>query len=196
MSALSAWIRRLRWPPFGLGLGTPANLASLSPERREGLGRTLLLALLLGAGTALLVLGLDQLLFAGVSLGRVEEVGDLPLYQRLLICLWAAITEETIYRLGVSTLVAALAFLALRRVVRPAATVSIWIGIAAACVLFGLAHVGNVPEAAHPYLRAITLNSVLALVLGWFYWYRGLEAAMTAHFAGAFVIYVVVGGLL
>lgn len=153
-------------------------------------------ALLLGVAAALLVLGLDQLLFAGVSVQRIKAVGELPFGQRILIVLFSAVTEELIYRLGVATLVAAAAFFVLRRTTPHAAQVSIWLGILVACLLFGLAHVGNLPNVPHPYLRAITLNGVAGLVLGCLYWYRGLEAAVLAHLAADATVYLVVASLL
>jgi membrane protease YdiL (CAAX protease family) len=65
-----------------------------------------------------------------------------------------------------------------------------------ACILFGLAHVGNLPNVPHPYLRAIVLNGVAGLVLGWLYWYRGLEAAVLAHLGADAAIYLVLASLL
>lgn len=196
MAKASAQWRTLPWPVRGLGLGTTANLASLSPQHRPTVARRSPVWFLAGVATALLVLGLDQLLFAGVSLERVREVGELPFASRVLICLFAAVSEELLYRLGVATLVASLAFLALRPLTAHAAPAAIWLGILMACVLFGLAHVGNLPHVPHPYLRAITLNGIAGLVLGWLYWYRGLEAAMIAHLGADVTIYLVVAGLL
>jgi membrane protease YdiL (CAAX protease family) len=189
-------IRKIRWPVAGLGLGTPANLAVLSPQHRSSLGRVVLIALCIGIAAALLVLGLDQTLFAGVSLERVKAVGELSFGQRVLIVLFSAVTEELIYRLGVATLVASVAFLILRRSTRHAAQISIWLGILVACIFFGLAHVGNLPNVPHPYLRAITLNGVAGLILGWLYWFRGLEAAVLAHLAADATVYLVVASLL
>ncbi|HXO41236.1 MAG TPA: CPBP family glutamic-type intramembrane protease, partial [Thermoanaerobaculia bacterium] len=55
---------------------------------------------------------------------------------------------------------------------------------------FGLAHVGNLPNVPHPYLRAFTLDGVAGIVLGWLYWRRGLEAAIAAHLAADAFIYL------
>lgn len=194
--ATVSFLRSLRWPVAGLGLGTPANLASLSPQYRSKVWRMSPAWLLLGVATAALMLLLDHLLFAGVSLQRVKAVGDLSIPTRVLIVLYSSVTEELIYRLGVATLVASVAFLALRRHTPLAAAMSVWLGILVASVLFGLAHVGNLPHVPHPYLRAITLNGVAGLVLGWLYWYRGLEAAVLAHLGADVAIYLVVASLL
>lgn len=191
-----SWLRRIHWPIAGLGLGTPANLASLSPTQRPRLGRTMLLSAVIGLMMVVLVLVLDQLLFSGDSLPRIRAIGAMPLTVRLGVVAFSAVSEELIYRLGVSTLVASLAFLALRKSSERAAQVSVWLGIAIASVLFALAHVGNAPDAAHPILRAMTLNGLVALALGWLYWYRGLEAALVAHFAGDATIYLAIASLL
>jgi len=187
---------RIRWPLAGLGLGTPANLAFLSPARRSRLGRTILLSAVIGPMMAVVVLGLDRLLFSGDSLVRLRTLGAMPWIVRLGIVAFSSVGEELIYRLGVSTLVASLAFLALRKHSERAAQASIWLGIAVASVLFGFSHVGNAPNAAHPILRALTLNGLAALVLGWLYWYRGLEAALVAHFAADATIYLAIASLL
>jgi len=187
---------RIHWPIAGLGFGTPANLASLSLTQRPRLGRTILLSVVIGLMMVVVVLGLDQLLFSGDSLVRIRTIGTMPLTVRLGVVAFSSVSEELIYRLGVSTLVASLAFLALRKHSERAAQVSIWLGIAVASVLFGLAHVGNAPSVVHPILRALTLNGLAALVLGWLYWYRGLEAALVAHFAADAAIYLAIASLL
>jgi membrane protease YdiL (CAAX protease family) len=87
-------------------------------------------------------------------------------------------------------------FLALRKYTPHAASISIGFGILGACLLFGLAHVGNLPHVPHPYLRAIALNGVAGLVLGWLYWYRGLEAAILAHLGADVALYLGVASFL
>jgi len=196
MATARSGFQRFRWPPFGLGLGTPANLATLSAEHRIRFKRTAVVALAVGVAAALLVLALDQLLFAGVSLQRIRTVAGYSVGQRVLIVLFSAVTEELIYRVGVATAVAAIAFLALRGHAPRTALLSIWLGTLVACLLFGLAHVGNLPDVPHPYLRAMTLNGVAGLVLGWLYWFRGLEAAVLAHLAADATLYLLVASLL
>lgn len=61
-------------------------------------------------------------------------------------------------------------------------------------VLFGLAHIPNathfVPFSGLVLARALILNGVAALVFGWLYWRKGLEAAMLAHFSADIVVHV------
>ena len=191
-----SWVRRIHWPINGLGLGTPANLACLSPTKRPRLGSTILIAAVIGVAMALVVLGLDHLFFSGESLVRIRAIGAAPLALRFGAVVYSSISEELIYRLGISTLVASITFLALRRRSQRAAQVSVWLGIAVSSVLFGLSHVGNAPNAAHPILRAVTLNGLAAVVLGWLYWYRGLEAALVTHFIADATIYFAIASLL
>jgi hypothetical protein len=45
-------------------------------------------------------------------------------------------------------------------------------------------------------LRALVLNGLPGLVLGWIYWYRGLEAAVVAHLAADSAIYLVLASVI
>lgn len=159
--------------------------------------RTAAYATALGIGTACLVLLIDHVLFAGVSLPRIRAVGALPLWMRAIVPVYSAVTEEVIYRLGVMTVVVWLATSVVRPTVANAPGVAApWLGIAVAAVLFGLAHVANVPDAPHPFLRALTLNGFVGAVLGWLFWKRGFEAAVLAHFAADVFIYLVMASVL
>ena len=204
------------WPPPPLGLGTPLNLALVvSPSRRPagrrpgaggrrdaadpagadadatGWKRSLVLALAAGLATPPVILLIDRLLFAGVSMERVRAFVAQPLSTRLAIVAYAGIVEELVFRVIISTLVAWLAYLVLKR-----STAAIWIGIAVSAVLFGLAHVANLPNVPHPYLRAIVLNGIAGIVLGWLYWRRGLEWAVLAHLIADATMYLVLPALL
>src|SRR5215213_3656670 len=132
---------KLHWPPFDLGIGTPANLALLSPSRGRPLLRTALIAVLAGVLTVFVMGALDRFFFGGASIKRVKLLGSLPITERLAIVAFSAVTEELIYRLVIATAVAAVLFLLLRRSMPHAAIMSMWAGILAAALLFGLAHV-------------------------------------------------------
>lgn len=181
---------KLRWPPLPLGLGTPLNLASLSETSRETARRSWWWVPVLAIVTPAAMLGLDQVFFAGASLARIRELGAEPIGFRILILVYSAVTEELIYRLGWATLFAWLAHLVLARRLGRAKAISQWIGVAIAAVLFGLAHVGNLPDVAHPVLRAVTLNGVAGVVLGWLYWWRGLEMAILTHLLAIAFLYI------
>jgi len=183
---------KIRWPPPPLGLGTPLNLAAVSPQTRAFLGRSWWLVPVLGVATPFLMLAIDQALFGGASLQRVRDLGSQPLWFRTLVVLYSGMTEEFFYRLFIATLVAWLAYKAISSFTREPRTLAQWLGILVAALLFGLAHVGNLPDVAYPILRAITVNGVAGLILGWLYWWRGFEAAVLTHMVAIVVLYMVV----
>jgi Type II CAAX prenyl endopeptidase Rce1-like len=183
---------RLHWPPTPLGLGTPLNLASQSEVTRTIVVRTWWHAVILGLATPMVMLLIDRVFFAGVSLQRIRILGSQPPATRLVIILFSSVTEELIYRVGIATLFAWLAFLLSRHLVTEARNVSQWVGIIVAAIFFGLSHVGNLPGVPHPILRALILNGVAGIAVGWVYWWRGLELAILAHLIADAVLYFVV----
>jgi membrane protease YdiL (CAAX protease family) len=174
------------WPPPPLGFGTPLNLA-LGRGWKPSLG----MAVAAGVATPPLILLVDRLLFAGVSMERLRAFAAQPLADKLQIVASAGLIEELVFRVIISTLVAWLAYLVIRR-----QTAAIWLGIAVAAVFFGLAHVANLANVPHPYLRAIVLNGIAGIVLGWLYWRRGLEWAVLAHLIADSVMYLVLPAIL
>jgi len=160
------------------------------------LGRVAVYSILLGAGFACLMLLMDNLLFAGSGLPRIRSTASLPLWMRAIIPVYAAVTEEVIYRLGIMTVVVWIATFVVRQPTGSPPAAAVWLGIALAAVLFGLAHVANVPNAPRPILRAVTLNGFAGTVLGWLYWKRGFEAAVMAHFGADLFIYLGAASLL
>ncbi len=183
---------KIRWPPPPLGLGTPLNLALASAESRLLLRRSWWLVPLLGFVTPLLMLTIDHVFFESASLHRVRQLGFEPLSFRLLVMIYSAVTEELIYRLFLSTLVAWVAYLVLSWFGRDTKLLAQWLGILVAAFIFGLVHVGNLPDVAHPVLRAVTVNGAAGIILGWLYWWRGLELAILAHMFAIVVLYIVV----
>jgi len=139
---------------------------------------------------------LDSLLFAGASLPRIRSLAEEPFLYRLAIVIYSPLAEELIYRFIVMALLAWVAYMLLSRLYDDALPLALWFGILAAATLFGLAHVGNAPDAPHPFLRAITLNGLAGTVFGWLYWKRGFEAAVLAHFAADALIYLVLANVL
>jgi hypothetical protein len=187
---------KLRWPPRGVGLDTPLNSALSSKEDRARFARSLWQFVVIGMATAATMIGLDQILFAGVSLQRIRALGVESVWLRSAVVVYSAITEEVIYRLGICSLVAWVAWVALARVTPAAKSISMWGSIVVGAVLFSLAHVSNVTGIAHPYARAFVLNGVAGLVLGWLYWKKGIEAAVVAHLAGDAFIYLGLASVL
>lgn len=177
---------RQLWPPPPLGFGTPLNLA-LGRRWKSSLG----IAVAAGLAIPPVILFVDRLLFAGISMQRVRAFVAQPLADKLQIVALAGITEELVFRAVISTLVAWLAWLVFRR-----ATASIWLGIAAGALAFGLAHVANLANVPHPYLRAIVLNGIAGVVFGWLFWRRGFEWAVLAHLIADSVLYLLLPAIL
>jgi CAAX amino terminal protease family. len=173
-------------------MGTPLNLALASPGTRSLLLRNWWLPLVAGVTASIAVLLVDQALFAGASLGRVREIGSQPLSTRLVIMVFSAVEEELIYRVFIATLVARLVWLAVSRLYREPKQLAQWAGILVAAYLFGLAHVPGLANVAHPVLRAITINGIAGIVLGWTYWWRGLELAIVTHMVAIATVYIAV----
>jgi membrane protease YdiL (CAAX protease family) len=173
-------------------MGTPLNLALASPGTRSLLLRNWWLPLVAGVTASIAVLLVDQALFAGASLGRVREIGSQPLSTRLVIMVFSAVEEELIYRVFIATLVARLVWLAVSRFYREPKQLAQWAGILVAAYLFGLAHVPGLANVAHPVLRAITINGIAGIVLGWIYWWRGLELAIVTHMVAIATVYIAV----
>jgi hypothetical protein len=112
--------------------------------------------------------------------------------------LYGGIAEEIIARWGVMTLVCWMTWRLMGRPLRPPGTV-FWIGIVAAALIFGLAHlpflfgVAGDPPIWLPVV-AVGTNVVAGVVFGWLFWRAGLEAAILAH-AFAHVTAVMVGAV-
>jgi hypothetical protein len=154
------------------------------------------LYVVIGVATAAVILALDQFLFAGASLPRIRALGAESVPTRLLVVLASAFGEELIYRVFLSALLAWLALLAFARFTSAARPAAVWFGIAASAVLFGLSHAANVTNIAHPVVRALVLNGPSGVVLGWLYWRRGIEAAITAHLSADTFIYLIVANTI
>ena len=183
---------KISWPPAPIGLGTPLNLAYLSSETFAAFKRSWWMIPIAGITTPLLMLAIDHIFFEGSSLQRVLALGSEPLGFRVLVVFYSGITEELFYRLLLSTLIAWLAHLALSSYIRNAKPISQWLGTVIAALIFGLAHVGNLPNVVNPILRAISVNGVAGLIFGWLYWWYGLEMAILTHVLAIVVLYIAI----
>ena len=99
--------------------------------------------------------------------------------------LYGGLAEEIIARWGVMTLMCWTTWRLMGRPLGPLGSV-FWIGIVAAALVFGLAHlpflfgvVGN-PPLWLPVV-AVGTNVMAGVVFGWLFWRAGLEAAILAH---------------
>ena len=121
-------------------------------------------------------------------------MGDPGGWKGLLASTYGAIAEEVMMRLGLQTFLSA----GIRRLRgetgRPVHPATMWSAVVLANVGFGLGHlpamVGSVPITGRLALRAVVLNGLVGLILGYLYWRHGLEAAITAHGSADLVLHV------
>jgi membrane protease YdiL (CAAX protease family) len=119
----------------------------------------------------------------------------MPVWKRLLICLYGGLTEEVLLRLFLFSLLAWL----LGKVWRSDAGATrgrvFWTANFILAVLFGLGHLGPViplmPVTLNIVVAALLLNGIASFAFTQLYWKRGLEASMLAHFVTDVMIYVI-----
>lgn len=149
-----------------------------------------------GAAVAAILL----LVFYTLFLPRIPEwpVGveaAMPIWKRLLSCLYGGINEEIVARLFMLTVLLWLFRKIARQQSPQASPIIFWI---ANLIVAGLFALGHVP-AAKIFLQLtplvivalFTLNGCASLLFGYLYWKRGLEAAMLAHFSADIGLHVV-----
>ena len=144
------------------------------------------------------IYGFEPLLQAELERFGITDPGipQPPPWQSVLVSFSAGINEEVIFRLFGLTVLAWLGGLVFHDTEgRPTAAV-LWIAAILTAVLFGLAHLPltiavGLPLTPLVVTRAVVLNGVAGIVLGWLYWTRGLESAMVAHFSADIVLHVI-----
>ncbi len=151
-------------------------------------------AALFGVAATVGVVALDLTVFHDAAASFAQTgVAAPPRLVGLLASFEGGITEELLLRLFVMSAVAWVLTRIWRR--RPPAV--FWAANLVAALLFGLGHLpataALVPLTPIIVMRAIVLNGLLGVVAGWFYWRRGLESAMVAHFAGDIVLHAIIG---
>ena len=191
------------WAAGKLGLGAPLVEALVYKRalpykfRLRGVQ-----AIALGVAAALLIAGLDLLVFSTVleSL-EIETQVNIAVWKGFAASFYGGITEEIQLRLFLLSFVA----LGLRYIVglvsgaRDAVGLSagvFWTANVIAAVAFGLGHLPAtaelMPLTPLVLARAIVLNGVVGLVAGYLYWRRGIEMAMLCHFSADIVLHVLI----
>jgi hypothetical protein len=186
------------WASRRIGFTTPIveRILARTPLPPDA-GKTLLLALGLGAASGLVLIGLDHFVFAPMpSVAAMLEAANAggvktTWWQGLLASFYGGIDEELLMRLGAISLLT----LALRRLLGvPAA---FWTANLVAAVLFGLGHLpataALAPLSTALVVRAIVLNGLVGVLTGVLYRRYGLEWGMTAHFGADLVLHVIAG---
>lgn len=188
---------------LGLWLGRRVNLGAprlrqwLAGERNGAwtlLKPAAIRAAIAGAATSVVVLFLDVFAFPGTLQAQSAGSAGSPTYwQGLLASLYGGINEELLMRLGVMTIIVWFGALLTRKQI-PSNGVY-WFGIVISAVAFGLGHLPATAASFHltgmVVLRAVVLNGLIGVVLGWFYWRHGLLSAMAGHFSADLVLHVI-----
>jgi hypothetical protein len=186
------------WLSPRVGLGAPRLRQWLAGDRESALQRlkpAAVRAAVAGAVTSLVVILLDVFAFPGTLQAQsAGSAGNPSYWQGLLSSLYGGINEELLIRLGVMTIIVWLGAVLLRRQTPPDGLY--WFGIVISAVAFGLGHLPATGQSfnvtALVVLRAVVLNGLGGVVLGWFYWRHGLLSAMAGHFSADLVLHVLV----
>lgn len=170
------WLRAL------LHAGTP-------PQRPARWRMAIVLGIAAGAACLLLDVG-----FAWLAPAVKRPAGLPSWWQGLLASLYGGVSEETLCRLFLVSLLVWIGAKFSRNGVPGAAVY--WVAITTAAILFGVAHL---PAAVQQGLvtplhvtRIISLNALVGIVCGWLFWRFGIEHAMLAHFSADLVLHVAI----
>lgn len=185
---LLAWIGLKLGAP--LGLGAPWLAAKLY-GRAQPASSAWRQASLLGACTALLVLGVVALVGAPIDAASAMPPASLGFALKgLLASAYGATAEEVQVRLF---LMGFLAWLPSRFAGTQASPWIMPVAIVLAALLFGAGHLPLaaklVPLTLDVIARVVALNALAGLLFGWLYWKRGLEHAMLAHLCADLVLH-------
>lgn len=174
----------LAWRAIGFGgcpklydllRGVPGTWRSIARDTLV----TALAGLLVGLCLVALRFALRDLLPSGLP-----EPGFRGPLGGLAVSIGAAVGEEVWFRLGLMAgLVWALAAVLRRDEASPAI---VWTAILILALVFGAAHIPQLASfgAATSFAVAMTIlgNTLVGAMYGWFFWKRGLIAAISAHF--------------
>ena len=123
------------------------------------------------------------------------DAAKLPIWKRFLMCFYGGFYEEIFARLFLLSLFAWLFNKSWRKDRGQLANGAFWTANLIVAILFGLGHLPSasllMPITPLVVAAALILNGIAAIVFGWLYRQRGLEAAMIGHFTTDFVLYVI-----
>jgi len=189
-----------------IGLGLPFLESWLAGKPDWARVRKFILpAILAGALAAIAIIALDSGIFAPrlsalltqLGLNQAQGPGLVPpAWQGFLASFYGGVTEEILLRLFALSVFAWIGRFVNRTPEGRPGLAALWVANVLAAVLFGLGHLpataaAGLPLDAFVITRAIVLNGLAGLVFGWFYWTRGLEAAMVSHFSADIVLHVI-----
>jgi membrane protease YdiL (CAAX protease family) len=191
------------WVANRIGLGLPILEAKLAGKSvGEKLKAILPISIIIGVVGSVLIIALDIYVFGptlkatlGDKAAAVNlQQGQPAAWKGLLASFYGGIDEEVLLRLFLMSLLAWLGkFVSKTPEGRPTIIV-LWIANILAAVLFGLGHLPAtatlLPLTPLVVLRAVVLNGLLGIALGYLYFTRGLESAIISHFSADIVLHV------
>ena len=178
-----------------IGMGSPILEGLLAKTNQtEKLKSILAPSIGLGVLGGILII-LLSLPFQSLSIEMLEAEKAVATWKAFLASFYGGIGEEIMFRLFVVSLLVWITFKIKKTKEGRPTNFGIWLSIILTAVLFGLGHLGITSEltaiTATVIVRAVLLNGVVAVMYGWLYWKKGLEAAMIAHFSTDIVIHVI-----
>lgn len=185
-----------------IGLGLPILEAKLAGEPVwERVKAFLPISIILGVVGSAVVIALDVYLFGpalsaelGEKAAGLGQQGQPAAWKGFLASFYGGVNEEVLLRLFLMSLLAWLGkFISKTPEGRPTAAV-FWVANILAAILFGLGHLpataALIPLTPLVILRAIVLNGLLGVALGYLYTKYGLESAIVSHFSADIVLHV------
>jgi membrane protease YdiL (CAAX protease family) len=180
-----------------IGLGVPILTNWLSGERVGDQLRAILApSILAGVMVGLILVVLVKFLFLPlIPTLPIATEASIAIWKRFLASFYGGIVEELLMRLFLLSLFAWVFSKGWRKSTNALRPVAFWTANLIVAIIFGL---GHLPAAAMTMqitpivvAAALVLNGIAAVVFGYLYWTRGLEAAMVAHFSADIVLHVI-----
>ncbi len=180
-----------------IGLGAPLleGLLGGKPVTTQALA-VIAPALIFGIASAAVLLLLEITVFWPRLPQAMRTTFPIPaLWKRFLASFYGGIDEELLSRLFLLSLLAWLIGLAWHVPDGKPTLGALWLANILAAVIFGLGHLPTTATLVKltPLLigRAILLNGIVGVAVGYLFWQYGLEAAMLAHFTADLVLHVI-----
>lgn len=150
-------------------------------------------AALIGLATGAVVVAVFVVAFLRYLPAWPSEAA-VPIWKRLLACVYGAVDEELLLRLFLLSLVLWLVQIVTRTDLRTASA-GFWVANILVALIFAAAHLpaakALMPLTPVVIAAVMTMNSLAGFVFGYLAWTRGIEAAIAAHFASDLVLHLV-----
>jgi membrane protease YdiL (CAAX protease family) len=178
-----------------IGLRLPLIRAWATGEPPANLKAIVRPGLLAGTAVGVVLVTIEALFFLQRLPAAMLPLFEIPLWKRLLAgVLYGGFTEEIVMRLFLLSLVAWLLGKWSKTAEGMPTPGAFRAAIILVAVLFGLGHLpatsAMTPLTPVLIVRALVLNGIAGVVLGYLYWKKGLEAAMLGHMSAHLVMQV------